>query len=85
MADVQKLRIDPRRKSLAASKMPMSKATSFLAIQADIVAKNEAWFASDVNFLEAVMCDKFNFRRVNINTAVLSLEPTAIGRKMATA
>ena len=61
------IRIVNRRKDMVANRVPI----------ADVDACNEEFFGTDVNFFEAVMCDRYNFRIIRCATAIAEIEPTA--------
>lgn len=62
------VRIPERRKEMAAAKTPCE----------DPVRINEVWFEGDVDFVEGVMCDKYEFRKLLHVTAAGEIDPTIV-------
>ena len=60
---VNEVRLPNRRQSMRGQKVGV-----------DPVVLNEQWFPVDADFLEAVMCDKFDFRKVQVTMAVEEIE-----------
>lgn len=74
---VMDLRVIRRRKAIAEGDFQITTERDPIKARAEIAKKNEEWFSSDADLLEAVMCDKYGFLILKVNNISATLEPTA--------